>query len=233
MIARRTIFIVLGVILGLLVLNEVYPVLLDVTLQNVLMTIGYFAMAALCVGVLVHGISSVRHAATERSIALLIFGIMLMIFAVPMLVKMTARHAKASWYDFSGRGQVKESMFEGAIAEAVAAADTMGYGAGSVAVVEDKTHLDTLIAASTDKPLVVKVFSPGCPPCQMLAPVFKKLASEFGDKATFVEVDVSQGITQENAFPTVIFYKGGKKVNKVVGFNGDESKIRSEINKLI
>lgn len=77
--------------------------------------------------------------------------------------------------------------------------------------------------ASEGKTLVVDFWAPWCPPCLMMAPVFKEVAKELGGKAVFAKVNVDQvkepaldyGVT---AIPTLIIFRKGKPVSAKIGF---------------
>lgn len=66
-----------------------------------------------------------------------------------------------------------------------------------------------------------------CGPCKMLAPVIDELSVEMEGKAKVFKIDVDQSgdIAQKYGImnvPTVIIFKNGEIVDKVVGFNPKE-----------
>lgn len=68
----------------------------------------------------------------------------------------------------------------------------------------------------------VDFFAPWCGPCQMIAPVIDEVAKEFEGKAVVGKVDVDQTPDVANKFgvmsiPTLIVFKDGKEVDKMVG----------------
>jgi len=77
-------------------------------------------------------------------------------------------------------------------------------------------------STQTGLPVIVDFYSDGCGPCRMIAPIFKKLAKEIGDKAVFVKVDTN-GLHELSSrygvrsLPTFKFFLGGKKVNEFSG----------------
>jgi thioredoxin 1 len=67
-----------------------------------------------------------------------------------------------------------------------------------------------------------------CGPCRMLAPVLEQVAKEIGGKATIgkVDIDSEQGIAsrfQIASVPTMILFKDGKEVNRLVGLRNAEA----------
>jgi len=91
--------------------------------------------------------------------------------------------------------------------------------------VESYEEFKELLAksASEGKLLVVDFWAPWCPPCIMMAPIFKEVAKELSDKVLFAKVNVDKvkeaaldyGIA---AIPTLMAFKGGKPVSMRVGF---------------
>jgi ubiquitin C len=103
---------------------------------------------------------------------------------------------------------------------------------GGVKMVATKEEFDALIGGS--KPVVVDFTATWCGPCQMIAPVFAKLAEENPD-LEFIKVDVDANEDTAaacgiQAMPTFHFYKGGSKVHEFSG--ASEDKIKEGIAKL-
>lgn len=72
------------------------------------------------------------------------------------------------------------------------------------------------------KPAMVDFWATWCGPCRMVAPTVEELAKEYGDQAVIAKVDVdnNQEIAAEfgiRNIPTLLFFKDGKVVDKVVG----------------
>ncbi|MDR4508065.1 MAG: thioredoxin [Candidatus Brocadiaceae bacterium] len=71
-------------------------------------------------------------------------------------------------------------------------------------------------------PVLVDFWATWCGPCKQLAPVIQELAKEYAGKAKIGKLDTEEnssiptkfGIT---AIPTVIIFKNGKEVSKMVG----------------
>lgn len=80
------------------------------------------------------------------------------------------------------------------------------------------------VVYKSDKPVIVDFYSEDCAPCEVLAPIFEKMADKYGDHIKFVKL-----IRQQNkefaksinvtSSPTVIFYNKGEEIgNRLNGF---------------
>ena len=91
--------------------------------------------------------------------------------------------------------------------------------------------MSDLVAHITDSefPSVVKdgvtlvdFWAPWCGPCKAIAPMLDELAGELGGKARIVKMNVDENPEVAGSFgimsiPTLILFKDGKPVNKLVG----------------
>lgn len=73
-----------------------------------------------------------------------------------------------------------------------------------------------------DKPLVVDFWATWCGPCRMVAPIISELAAEYDGKINVGKCDVEEAEDVAMEFgirniPTILFFKDGKQVDKVVG----------------
>jgi thioredoxin 1 len=72
-------------------------------------------------------------------------------------------------------------------------------------------------------PVLVDFWSPGCIPCQRIAPVIDELAAEAGGRFRVGKVNAweEQGLAVRyriSAVPTLLVFQGGAVVNTLVGY---------------
>ncbi len=91
-------------------------------------------------------------------------------------------------------------------------------------------HLDDANFVSevvrSDLPVMVDVWGPGCSPCRMLEPIVMDLASAYAGRVKVAELNAEEAGRTAARFgvmgtPTVLFFKGGREVERVVGFVGE------------
>lgn len=86
-------------------------------------------------------------------------------------------------------------------------------------------------------PVLVDFGAEWCGPCRALAPIVEELAKEYGArlKVGTVDIDHSRQVAAEfgiMSVPTLIFFKDGKVVDKVVGLR-PKAELRSKIDGLL
>lgn len=87
------------------------------------------------------------------------------------------------------------------------------------------------------KPVVVDLWADWCAPCRAIAPIIEKLAGELSSTITIGKLDTNSnpnvpsryGVT---AIPTLLLFKGGKEVGRLVGGGRSADDLKREFGKV-
>ena len=92
--------------------------------------------------------------------------------------------------------------------------------------VSDSSFEKDVLGAS--KPVLVDFWAEWCAPCRMLAPTVSAVAENYEETATVVKLNVDDNPSTAQRYgikgiPTLILFRDGKEVERVVGATSKES----------
>ncbi len=87
--------------------------------------------------------------------------------------------------------------------------------------VTDQTFNEVVL--ESDLPIVVDFWAVWCGPCKMIAPALEQIAAEYDDQIRVAKLDVDHNSETAMKYgvmsiPTLILFKNGKDVERIVGF---------------
>jgi thioredoxin 1 len=88
-----------------------------------------------------------------------------------------------------------------------------------VEVTDDKFETEILKA---DQPVLVDFWAPWCGPCRLVGPIVEELAGEYSGRLKVAKINTDHNQSHAarlgiQGIPTLIFFKDGREVDRVVG----------------
>ncbi len=97
-------------------------------------------------------------------------------------------------------------------------------------LVVDKKNFDEEVLRS-DIPVMVDFWAVWCVPCRMIAPIVERLAQRYAGKLKVAKLDVDENQElairyQVMSIPTLLFFRNGQVVDRIIGAVGEQAIIQ-------
>ncbi|MFL0173455.1 MULTISPECIES: thioredoxin [Mycobacteriaceae] len=104
----------------------------------------------------------------------------------------------------------------------------MSEGSATLTVTDGSFDSDVIKSGT---PVLVDFWATWCGPCKMIAPVLEELAGEKAGELTVAKLDVDANPETARSFnvvsiPTLILFKDGEPVKRIVGAKGKAALLR-------
>ena len=90
----------------------------------------------------------------------------------------------------------------------------------------EEARISEELVRNSQKLMIIDFYADWCMPCQMLAPIMQELDKKYKDVEFYrVNVDEAENFSVTSnisSIPTLIFYKDGSEIERVVGLNSLE-----------
>ena len=101
-----------------------------------------------------------------------------------------------------------------------------------ITVVTNEAHFNTVINSDKERLFIIDFYADWCQPCRILSPMIKEIASEHGDIATFVKVNVDHNRPlavkyKVSGIPYIVFIKNGAIVHSITGLVAKDTYINA------
>lgn len=107
--------------------------------------------------------------------------------------------------------------------------------AENISEVSDSKFEDEVLKSNL--PVLVDFWAPWCGPCKAIGPVIEDLSKNYAGRVKFFKCNVDDnpvtpGKYGIRAIPTLLLFKGGQKLDQIVGMV-DKSKIEQSLSKAL